>query len=127
MLDRADSFDGPAPAFRFEVMLGGEEIGFTEVDGIDAEIVAGRREHQRITLRRGIFRGDLALWRWFNDHAASGAAQRTVTITLPGMRRWILHGAWPARLIGPALRADLNAVAIETLEIAFEQMEITDA
>jgi phage tail-like protein len=40
------------------------------------------------------------------------------------IRRWKLAGAWPARLSGPELSSTANAVAYESLEIAFDSMSV---
>ena len=38
--------------------------------------------------------------------------------------RWNLHRAWPSKWTGPALRALGNEVAIETLELVHEGIEL---
>ena len=40
------------------------------------------------------------------------------------MLRWHLRDAWPVKFEGPTLNATGNEVAIETLELAHEGLEI---
>ena len=55
--------------------------------------------------------------------------RRNVTITLldeqrQPVLRWLLRNAWPVKIEVPALNATGNEVAIETLELAHEGLEI---
>ena len=52
-----------------------------------------------------------------------------MTITLldeqrQAVLRWHLRNAWPVKIEGPTLNATGNEVAIETLELAHEGLEI---
>ena len=38
--------------------------------------------------------------------------------------RWTLHEAWPVKLEGPGLNATGNEIAIESMELACERIEI---
>ena len=40
------------------------------------------------------------------------------------MRRWELHDAWITKIEGPTLNATANEVAIETLELTCERLEL---
>jgi phage tail-like protein len=40
------------------------------------------------------------------------------------VRRWTFDGAYPIKWTGPSLNANENTVAIETLELAHEGMEL---
>ncbi len=127
--------DGIAPAvsFHFRVTLDDEQVGFAEVLGLEASVskAAGPVRYGRVRLRRGIFPGDFALTSWFEAFAADRKRLRTVTIDLLGedglaIRRWELLGAWPGRWLGPELRASANEVAMETLEIGYAKLRISD-
>ena len=135
-MSEPSSADGiePAVAFHFRVTLGDEQIGFAEVLGLEASVTksAGVVRYGRVRLRRGIFRGDFALTSWFEAFAADRTQMRTVTIELLGedgfaIRRWELLGAWPGRWLGPELRSSASEVALETLEIGYTQLRISDA
>jgi phage tail-like protein len=111
----------PVGACNFEVELGDEAVGFSEVLGLGYE--PERRTVSPVTLRRGAGL-DLALWAW-----ARKPAPRTVTITLldASLRpacRYVLHGARPVKYTGPELNANGTDVAMEELVLAAEGLEI---
>ena len=117
----------PVPAFHFRVKLGRRQVAFAEVTGIEAVIGA---PEGRVTMRRGIFKGDLTLWRWFEQCAAKPERRSTVTIELldadgEPVRRWTLREARPVRIAGPDLCSTANAVAMETLEVAFATIQVS--
>ncbi len=141
----------PYPAYSFEVVVDGisddgtsVKGSFSEVSGLETEVkvieyrngsdnnmvrkLPGLNKFANITLKRGII-GDLTFWNWLLT-ARQGKVQRaTLAIILldenrnPVMR-WNFIRAWPCRWTGPALNAKCNEVAIETLEICHEGMEI---
>ena len=68
--------------------------------------------------------------------AACAYAQVTAQAQLNGfvrdqsgqeVSRWMFRQAWVTKYIGPSLRALGNEVAIETLELAHEGMELEEA
>lgn len=135
-MTKPSSADGVAPAvaFHFRVTLGDKAVGFAEVLGLEASVTKspGVVRYGRVRLRRAIFRGDFALMAWFEAFAADRKQTRTVTIELLdedglAIRRWELLGAWPARWLGPDLRASANEVALETLEISYTRLRTSDA
>ena len=122
----------PAPAFSFRVRLGRKQVSFAQVTGIEAALDASGEgvRHGLVQLSRGIFPGDLTLWRWFEAYAHDPAARETVTIDLldaggKPMRRWTLRGARPVRVFGPELNATANAAAVETVEVACDAIEVS--
>lgn len=122
----------PAPAFSFRVKLGRKQVSFASATGIEVAI-DGSGEGVRcgnLALSRGVFAGDLTLWRWFEGFARDPAMRETVTIDLldaggKPMRRWTLRGARPMRIVGPDLNATANAAAIETIEIACDTILVS--
>ena len=122
----------PAPAFSFRVKLGRRQVSFASVTGIEAAFDGAGEgvRHGRVVLSRGIFPGDLTLWRWFEAFARDSAMRDTVTIDLldasgQPMRRWTLRGARPVRVFGPELNATANAAAIEAVEVACDAIEVS--
>jgi phage tail-like protein len=129
----------PYLSFNFLVELEGLLVGgFNEVSGLQAEIeLHDYREgglndyiHRlpgpvrypvNLVLKRGIT-DNQPLWLWYCDVRRGVIARRNLTIILrdnAGMLayHWHLERAYPVRWIGPALRADSNTVAVETLEL----------
>lgn len=139
---RVDPFAG----YNFMVELDGiTRAGFKSCSGLDTSQQAGTyREgtdkhlgmrkipglvtYDNITLTRGVT-DDRKLWDW-REKAAKGTVERhDISITLlddtgkPHIT-WNLYDAWPAKWTGPTLDATADEIAIETLEIAFERMEV---
>jgi len=138
--------DNPYLNFNFTVDIGvGDELGFSEVEGLSGEIevieyregadpvntarkLPGLTKYSNVTLRRGIT-GRTDLFEWWKSVRDGQVQRRSVTITLLDEQRqpvvrWLLRNAWPIKLEGPALNATGNEVAIETLELAHEGLEI---
>ena len=88
----------------------------------------GRASFGNVVLRRGVTR-DLQLYEWFRAEHQGDHQPRNVAVVLEDaqhveVRRWLVRDAWPARWEGPELDASANEVAIETLELACESVEI---
>lgn len=118
--------------------------GFAEVSGLGVEIepveyrngneditvrkLPGLKKFTNITLKRGII-GDQLLWDWVKS-AMDGTVIRTdVSIILLNearepVMRWRVRRAWPCKWEGPTLAASANEVAIETLELCHEGIEL---
>ena len=138
--------DNPYLNFNFTVDIGvGDELGFSEVEGLSGEIevieyregadrvntarkLPGLAKYSNVTLRRGIT-GRTDLFEWWKTVRDGHVQRRNVTITLldearQPVVRWLLRNAWPVKVEGPDLIATGNEVAIETLELAHEGLEI---
>ena len=138
--------DNPYLNFNFHVDLGlGDEMGFSEVEVPSGEIevieyreggdrvnsarkLPGLAKYPNVTLKRGIT-GRTDLFEWWKSVRDGQVQRRNVTITLldeqrQAVLRWHLRDAFPVRLEGPTLNATGNEVAIETLELAHEGLEI---
>ena len=143
--------ESPYPGINFHVVISGIlEDGrsiagsFAEVSGLDVEIspieyrtgsdditvrkMPGLKKFSNVTLKRGVV-GDTTLWRWIKT-VLDGQVQRADgTITLLDESRqavmtWRFRRAWPCKWTGPTLNATTNEVALETLEICHEGLEV---
>jgi phage tail-like protein len=135
----------PYGAFNFVVEIDGLTVaGFSEVSGLgsETEVIEYREGNERVTVRKlaGIHkfgnvvlkRGVTAnreLWDWRKAVIDGAPARRAVTIRLLDQSRaeemrWALSEAWPCKWVGPALRASASEVAIETLELACEGIDL---
>ena len=136
----------PYTRFNFRVQLDGVEAGaFTEVTGLDSvtEVIEyrtgdsklsssvklpGLTKYPNIVLKRGITR-DLSLWQW-RKSVVNGVTERRngVIILMDESRkdvlRWTFRDGWPVKWEGPDLDASSSEVAIETIEIAHEGLEL---
>ena len=140
----------PMPKFRFEVDLGTElkGIAFQEVSGMDVENqiieyrasnsalfstekMPGIKKYGNVTMKRGVFVNDNTFWNWYTQIAMNIVKRTTVVIKLLDesgslTMQWTLINAWPTKITGPNLKSDGNEVAIDTLEIAHEQLIISN-
>jgi phage tail-like protein len=141
----------PMPKFNFEVDLGPTITGvaFQEVSGMDVEhqIIEYRKSnsalfstekmpgivrYSNVVLKRGVFVNDNTFWNWRNQIAMNTVPRVTVLIKLLDEKgavtmQWQLLNAWPTKITSTDLKSDGNEVAIDTLEIAHEQLIVTNA
>jgi phage tail-like protein len=132
--------------FNFQLEIDGAiRAGFSEVSGLSADPdvvdyrqgqetravprkLPGLSKHTNIVLKRGVT-ADPSLWDW-RQKAIAGEIRRLTgaVIHLDEVRRpltrWTFHAGWPAKWEGPSLNAKPGEVAIETLEIAHEGLEL---
>lgn len=142
----------PYAEFNFLVDLGtgetgGPQAGFSEVSLPDASVdifeyrngneklnsarlIPGPVHYGTVTLKRGVI-GALDLYQWFDQvRTGDAAAKRTVIIQLQNedhtevVLTWKLVGALPAKYTFSNLDAKSREVLVESLELAFEHLEI---
>lgn len=142
----------PMPKFRFEVDLGVSglnAVAFQEISGMDVEnqIIEYRKSNSplfsvvkmpgivkygNVTMKRGVFVKDNSFWDWHAKIVMNTIERATVLIKLldeqgnPTMQ-WTLNNAWPTKITSTDLKSDGNEVAVDTLEIAHEQLIISNA
>lgn len=137
----------PMPRFYFKVSWDDTTVSFSEVSGLDAEaqIIDYRhgdskvhspikmpelKKYGNVTMKRGVFVGDNKFFDWFKEIQLNTIKRKTITIELldesgkPTMK-WKLYQAWPTKITNTDLKSDGNEAAIDTLEVAFESMEIS--
>ena len=88
----------------------------------------GLRKVSNVTLKRGVIK-DFELSKWQKAVIDGETAKKSVSIVLIDeaqnhVLRWNFKKAWFSKLEGPQQNATDNEVAIETLEIAYEGLEI---
>jgi phage tail-like protein len=133
-------------AGRFYIFIGNKaQAVFTELSGLQLETevfeyseggnnsfvhqLPGRTRVGRITLKQGLVASD-ELFRWYLDIAyGKQMDRRNVSVVLyteagEELRRWNFLNAYPVRWVGPALEAGSTAVALETLELAHDGMQV---
>lgn len=136
----------PLPKFHFRVEWGGAKIGFTEVTGLEVSTdvieyrdgaspkfskikMPGMQKYSNITLKRGTFKSDNSFYDWWNTVSLNTIERRDLIISLLNESHepvvvWKVQNAFPVKVQSTDLKADDNAVAIETLEIAHEGLTI---
>lgn len=139
----------PVPKFHFTVEWAGNDIAFQEVSGLEMETqfieyragddptyitqkIPGLKKHGNITLKKGVYQGDSAFWDWFTDVQANPERREEVTINLLDEEAnpvvtWTVTNAFPIKVSGPDLKSDANEIAIESIELAHEGIDVVYA
>lgn len=143
--------DDPYAVYNFQVIVtnvsdDGVAVSgaFNEVTGLELEIppieyrtgaegttvrkVPGLTKYTNLTCKKGIT-GHIGFWNWIVE-ALGGRIRRTSgsVVLLDENRqevmRWNFARAWPTKYTGPSLSAGKNEIAMETLILAVEKLEI---
>jgi phage tail-like protein len=136
----------PLPVFHFSVEWGGTRLGFTEVSGLTQENQAieyrdgafpeyssikmpGLRKFNNVTLKRGVMKSDNDFFKWLSTVKLNKVERRNLVISLLNEEHqpvmvWRVQNAFPVKVEGPQLKASGNEVAIESIEIAHEGLEV---
>jgi phage tail-like protein len=140
----------PLPEFSFMVEFGdGNAAKFQEVTGLESETqpiefrhgnspvfapikMPGLHKVGDVTLKRGVVASDGTLWDWLNQIELNTVKRRTVVIKLVDATgtlkmTWSLSNAWPTKITSADLKADGNEIAIESLELAHEGIDLKSA
>lgn len=135
------------PTFYFKVEVeGGLSASFQEVWGLDTDGNATENRHSgspefshikmpglkktsELTLKNGTVTGDTGLIEWCSGNKANAKLHRTVKIMLMNEMGdaeivWALTNAFPKLVQGPSLTASSSDMAVETLILSYEGLEI---
>ena len=140
----------PMPKFNFLVDFGNgvKGVSFQEVSGLDTEtqVIEYRKSNSKlfstekmpgiasygnVTLKRGILPNDNSFWKWQSEISLNTIKRTTVVIRLideSGNTKmtWTLSNAWPTKIQVANLKSSSNEVAIESIELAHEQLTISN-
>ena len=129
--------------FRLEIS-GLKATAFSECSGLSSEVdvieyrsgadagltrkLPGLRRYANIVLKRGITK-DRELWDWYKTVLDGAVKRRDGSVVLldeagNDVLRWNFRQGWPRKYEGPSLNAGTSEVAIETLEITHEGLEL---
>jgi phage tail-like protein len=80
-------------------------------------------------MTRGVFKADNEFAKWISTVKLNTVERRDLTISLLNEEHapvmvWKVHNAFPVKCEGPQLKASGNEVAIESIELAHEGLEI---
>jgi phage tail-like protein len=136
----------PLVKFSFQVKWDDKELIFQEVTGLSSETqvieyrggsskvystvkMPGIQKFGNITLKKGIFKGDTALWDNYNLLKMNTIKRSTILISLLDETNavamsWSLLNAFPTKITVTDMKADANEVAVETMELAHEGLTI---
>jgi phage tail-like protein len=144
MADRKD----PMESYNFTVEIDGLVVaGFKELSGIESRIevveyrdgedkllparkLPGKVTYANLVLRAAISQ-DKTLFNWHMDWVKGAASAKRKSIRIALLDRtgqvqlsWKIREAWPVAYIGPTFNAESSLVALQTLEIAHEGIEL---
>lgn len=140
--------DYALPSFHFSVDLGGTIMNCSEVSGLDMETdvieyrdgnsqvfstqkMSGLQKSSDVTLKKGVFVDDTDFHDWFKEVSMHIPDRKDVTISLldeehSPVMTWKLLNAWPKKVSAPDMKSDASEVAIETIEITHEGVELVE-
>lgn len=144
-MPNANPRNDPYSGFNFLLEIDGVvKAGFSEVSGLSTETdvieyregnepatvrkLAGLTRYSNITLKRGVT-NDKSLWQWRKAVIDGKVQRRSGSVVLLDESRqpvlvWNFREGWPCKWEGPSLNAKTSDVAIETIEIAHEGLEL---
>ena len=148
--DGPDNFDWPIPKFYFRVKFESLDgpSSFQEVQGLDAEPeviefipgdspnfntanLSGTTRSGNVTMRKGVFGREQRLIDYFNLLNAGPPKRENVVIQLldetdSPVMTWTLTGAFPTKISGIDLQTEGDEVALESMELAYERLIISN-
>jgi phage tail-like protein len=141
----------PYPSYNFQLYVTGKvddkqsvSAAFSEVSGLQVEVKVieyrdgsdepflrkgrGLSSYQNLTFKRGVT-GHMEFWKWILQGMNRNVDRSPGGVVLLNEDRdavmtWTFEDAWPTKYIGPTFNAKNNEIAMETLEIAVEQLRI---
>ncbi len=145
----ADERQDPFRTFNFRLEVDGVQVAaFSEVTGLQSEgevadyrtgmdlplttrKLIGLRKYGPVTLKRGMVQ-DTTLWDWYRNIASGEPDRRNGSVILMDEQRndvlrWNFEGAWPNKVSASDLKASGNDVAIESVELIIENLELEAA
>ena len=134
-------------AFRFAVQIdGATQAVFTEctLPTLEVEVhqqmegglndavhqLPGRVKSGKITLKRGITTSsDMLKWYMNISQGKISDNQSKISVVMydslsESVMRWNFEGAFPSKWTGPSFTAGSNQVAIETLELSYQSIDV---
>lgn len=139
----------PVAKFSYQVVINGVQISFSSVSGLDQKVDIieyrhgdsltlnkikrqGLESHTNIVLEKGIFDGGVELTELFNlfrdrEYHFEEGSRFDMTIELLDdaggtVMMWNAVNCLPVALTGTDMKSDDSSVAIEKIEIAYEQL-----
>mgnify|MGYP000008778103 CR=1 FL=1 len=138
--------DYPLSKFHFMVEWGGTRISASEITGLSAEfgiveypdgssrlssssLMPGLMKPNRITLKRGVVKGDNEYFEWLATANFNTIEKRDLVIKLLDENHepllvWYLSNAFPVKLEWSDLKALTSEPVIESLEVVYEKMAV---
>lgn len=137
----------PLPVYHYHVSIDGmDSLAFSEVSGLNierevitykdglsctegAKYIPGQASAVKLTLKKGITKGDNQLYNWISSTKISVIDKKDITISLLDEEKspvvtWKVSNAFPTKLEAPSFNATSNEVAIESLELTANDLTV---
>jgi phage tail-like protein len=143
------------PVYNFRVEIGGDAVSFSEVSGLSIECETTTYKESRragnkpgpsvfhmptqanpinLTLKKGVARTDSikTLYSWINSVAINQVEKKDISVKLcdeegKPVISWKVVNAFPTKLDGPTFDANSNDVAVESMELRGDRIEMTES
>ena len=137
----------PLVKFLFQVKWDDEEFIFQEVTGLSSETqvieyrgdnskldsvvkLPGIQKYSNVTLKKGMFKGNISLWDQFNLINMNTMKRSTIQISLLDeantiVMSWKILNAFPCKVTVTDMKSDTNEIAVETMELAHEGLTLS--
>lgn len=133
----------PIQQFRFRVEIDGVEFGARNVSGLEKEIevaeyaeggfegkhkLPGRYETGVLTIERGSF-PDKTAYDLVNEALTKSNFRKTITVIEQNrlgepVKQWTVTEAWASKITAPEFDAESSDVAVEQMEIQYEDLRL---
>ena len=142
--------DNPPGRFNFQVAIDGVPAAdFSEcvLPAVSIDVIEYRQgsdkennvhklpglvKYGNLVLKRGMVSSgsSLALWDWVSGFVQGNGSPKVMSVTLLDRQhnpvlQWSFKNAWPVKYESPPLSGKSSEIAIETLEVAVEGVELT--
>ena len=136
----------PLVKFAFSVKIGDTEGLFQEITGLNSETqqieyragnsplhstvkMPGIKKYSNITLKKGLFKDDKAMWELYKLVKMNTFERKTITISLLDEAQavamsWSVINAFPVKMTVTDMKSDANEAAVETMELAHEGLMV---
>ena len=138
----------PLPSYHYRVEIDGmDPVAFSEISGLSinrqtlsykdglsciqgAKHMPGMVSDLKITMKKGIIKGDSRLYTWINSIRITTVEKKNITVSLMDEKgeapvvTWKIRNAFPVKLDAPSFNASTNAVAVESLELMADDLKI---
>jgi phage tail-like protein len=145
----------PLSVYNFRVEIGADAVSFSEVSGLSIQYETftykeSRRDGNKpgptvfhmpsqaspinVTLRKGVARtaSIKTLYQWINSIAINQVEKKDIAVKLcdeegKPVISWKVVNAFPTKLDGPTFDANSNDVAVESMELRGDRIEMTES
>ena len=140
----------PLPVYNFRVEIDGTSVGFSEVSGLNIAYetisysesatrgpgprilhMPGRPKVTTLTMKKGVVSGSsvATLYQWIHGIALNRVDKKDIMIRLcdetgAAVISWKVINAFPTQLDAPSFNASSNDVAVESMQLTADDIQI---